>query len=202
MLLRALDVSAGDAPKTFTYNRDISFDECGEHEVNNTASFVTNDHETAGSSTATVKVTIDCVQGCTLTIGYWKTHADPNSPRHDATQTLEVLAAAQPPITVGGNTVTEAAGTYNVVSLLSFSGDPSKPINKLYAQLVGAKLNIANGADGSAVSTTIANADTFLTGKQPSQNLSGPARQTAVSLAASLESFNSGGIGPGHCDEQ
>lgn len=199
---QGVDVSANDAPKTFTYNRDISFDECGDHEVNNTASFVTNTTGTKGESSATVKVTIDCAQGCTLTIGYWKTHADPNSTRHDATQTLEVLAAAQPPITVGGNTVTATAGTYNVVSLLSFSGDPSKPINKLYAQLVAAKLNIANGADGSAVSTTIAQADSFLTSKQPNQNLSGPARQTAVSLAAALESFNSGGIGPGHCDEQ
>jgi hypothetical protein len=88
------------------------------------------------------------------------------------------------------------------VSLLSFSGDPSKPINKLYAQLLAAKLNIANGADGSAISTTIQQADAFLTGKQPNQNLSGPQRQTAVSLAAQLENFNSGGIGPGHCDEQ
>jgi len=197
---QGVDVSASDPPekKTFTYNRDISFDECGDHEVTNTASFVTNSTKTTGESSVTVKVTIDCVQGCTLTIGYWKTHADPSSPRHDATQTLKVLAAAQPPITLGGLAVTEQ----NVVSLLSFSGDPSKPINKLYAQLLAAKLNIANGADGSAVSTTIADADAFLTGKQPGQNLSGPDRQKAVSLAATLENFNSGGIGPGHCDEQ
>jgi len=195
---QGVDVSANEAPKTFTYNRDISFDMCGDHEVNNTASFVTNTTGKTGKSDVTVKVTIDCAQGCTLTIGYWKTHADPNSPRNDATQTLEVLAAAQPPITLGGLAVTNQ----NVVSLLSFSGDPSKPINKLYAQLLAAKLNIANGADGSAISTTIQQADAFLTGKQPNQNLSGPQRQTAVSLAAQLENFNSGGIGPGHCDEQ
>jgi hypothetical protein len=199
-------VKASDPlPAEIKYNRPVSFDECGEHFVDNTASFVTvddnNDTDAEGSDDWSVKVTVPCAQGCTLTMGYWKTHANPNSPRHDATQTLEVLAAAQPPITVGGNTVTATPGTYNVVSLLSFSGSPNLPINKLYAQLVAAKLNIANGADGSAVSTTIANADTFLTGKQPSQNLTNAQKQTSVSYAATLENFNSGGIGPGHCNE-
>jgi hypothetical protein len=196
------NVLANQVPKDLTYSREVSFDECGEYKVDNTASFVTNDTGATGDSSVSIPVIVPCAQGCSLTIGYWKTHANPASHRHDATQTLEVLAAAQPPITVGGNAVTATPGTYNVVSLLSFSGDPSKPINKLYAQLVGAKLNIANGADGSAVSTTITQADTFLTGKGPSQNLSGTQKQTAVSLAAQLENFNSGGIGPGHCDEQ
>jgi hypothetical protein len=194
-------VSAKDAPKDLTYTREVSFDKCGEYKVDNTASFVTNDTGATGSASWTVNVHVPCQSGCTLTMGYWKTHADPNSPRHDNTQTLKVLAAAQPPITVGGNAVTATPGTYNVVSLLSFSGDASKPINKLYAQSVAAKLNIANGADGSAVSTTITNADAFLTGKSPNQNLTNAQKQTAVSLAATLENFNSGGIGPGHCNE-
>jgi hypothetical protein len=193
------DVNASDPPadRTFIYKRQVSFDECGEHFVDNTASFVTNDTRTEGSDDWSVKVTVPCAQGCTLTIGYWKTHGDRSSPRNDAGQTLDVLAEAQP-LTLGNLAVTNE----NVVSLLSFSGDPSKPINKLYAQLLAAKLNIANGADGSAVATTIANADTFLTGKQPNQNLTNTQKQTSVSLAATLENFNSGGIGPGHCDEQ
>ena len=200
-------VSANEAPKEIKYQWEVSFDECGEYKVDNTASFVTvdddNDTGANGQSNWTVNVHVPCQSGCTLTMGYWKTHADPNpnAPRHDADRTLEVLAAAQPPITVGGNLVTSTPGAYNVVSLLSFSGSPNLPINKLYAQLVAAKLNIANGANGSSVSTTIANADTFLTGKQPSQNLTNTQKQTAVSLAATLKNFNSGGIGPGHCNE-
>ena len=39
------------------------------------------------------------------------------------------------------------------------SGDASNGINKLYAQLLAAKLNIANGANGSAVLQTITQAD-------------------------------------------
>jgi hypothetical protein len=196
-------VTVGESPKSFTYNRDIGpYNECGQYKVDNTATFTTNDTGSTGSDDATVDVNVPCQTGCTLTIGYWKTHANPLSPRHDNTQTLRVLADAQPPITVGGNPVTATAGPYNVVSLLSFSGDASKPINKLYAQLVAAKLNIANGASGSAISTTIAQADTFLTGKSPNLILSGASKQTAVNLATSLESFNSGVTGPGHCSEQ
>ncbi|GAA1892622.1 hypothetical protein [Actinomadura bangladeshensis] len=44
----------------------------------------------------------------------------------------------------------------------NFNGDASNGINRLYAQLLAAKLNIKSGANGSAVATTIASADSFL----------------------------------------
>ena len=72
-------VCGKDAPKTFTYTRTIGgYTECGEFEVDNTASFLTNDTGATGSDGAGVDVTVPCeppANGCTRTIGYWKTHA-------------------------------------------------------------------------------------------------------------------------------
>ena len=73
-------VCVGDSPKTFSYNMTVGLygeDECGEHTIPNTASFVTNDTGATGSASANVNVTVVCTppSGCTRTIGYWKTHA-------------------------------------------------------------------------------------------------------------------------------
>ena len=75
-------VCAGDAPKTFTYSRTVgpfTSEQCGEHIVRNTASFVTNDRDLADSASADVKVTVVCEpptggEGCTP--GYWKNHTE------------------------------------------------------------------------------------------------------------------------------
>jgi hypothetical protein len=56
-------VCAADAPKTFTYSTTIGpygTDKCGEHTVDNTASFLTNDTRATGSASAAVKVTVKC----------------------------------------------------------------------------------------------------------------------------------------------
>ena len=42
------------------------------------------------------------------------------------------------------------------------NGTASNGINKLYAQLLAAKLNIANGADGSSINLVISVSDDFL----------------------------------------
>jgi hypothetical protein len=81
--------------------------------------------------------------------------------------------------------------------------DASNRINKLYAQSLGAKLNIANGADGSAVASTIAAADAFLATKD-SLNWAGltKARKAQVlSWITTLDNYNNGLIGPGHCSQ-
>jgi hypothetical protein len=142
-------------------------------------------------------------QGCTVTIGFFKTHAGFTGHNPD------VITALLPQTLGSGGgksiTVTTAA---QAVSLLSFKGsnnvfDPSNGINKLYAQLLAAKLNIAGGADGSAVSSTIAAADAFLTTHDSTdwKNLSKSEKQMVLGWMTTLDSFNNGLIGPGHCDQ-
>ena len=197
-------VDASQAPKTFQYSRNVGpYQECGDYTVDNTASFVTNDTGTTGDDNWTVDINVPC-NGCTLTIGYWKTHADPASTRMNPDYTLQLLAQ-QPDGTIwlgtpnGAKSV--AVTSSNVVSILKFDG--SNGIKKLQAQLLGAKLNIANGADPSAVQSTIDAADLFLAqhGANSWDNLSKAKKQQVLSWMNTLDRYNNGLIGPGHCSE-
>ena len=81
--------------------------------------------------------------------------------------------------------------------------DASNGINKLYAQLLAAKLNIASGANGSAVAATIAAADAFLANNDSLSwaSLSKSAKQSVLGWMTTLDDYNNGRIGPLHCSE-
>jgi hypothetical protein len=68
-------------------------------------------------------------------------------------------------------------------------------------QLIAAKLNIANGSDGSAVATSIAQADALFVNRDLRNNPkpSLPTSQTS-SLNDQLDAYNNGRVGPRHCD--
>lgn len=54
-------VKAADAPKTFTYSRDVGpYEQCGKYDVPNTASFTTNDTKTTDKDSWNVAVTVLC----------------------------------------------------------------------------------------------------------------------------------------------
>ena len=196
------EVCVGDAPKTFTYSRTVGpYTACGDYTVDNTASLVTNDTGATGSASSTVNVHVPC-GGCSLTIGYWKTHAGFGPQPDMVTKLLPIqLGSAVPK----GINVTTAA---QAVQLLRFNGsnnvfDASNGINKLYAQLLGAKLNIKNGADGSAVASTIAAADTFLATKNSTDwaGLTKTQKNQVLSWMTTLDNYNNGLTGPGHCSQ-
>ena len=88
------------------------------------------------------------------------------------------------------------------VSLLDRSGDASNGVNKLYAQLLAAKLNIASGANGSAVLQTITHADAFLAMHSAFDwnSLSSAQRQQVLAWMSTLDDYNNGMIGPDHCE--
>jgi hypothetical protein len=134
---------------------------------------------------------------CTRTIGYWKTHAG-FGPQADVVTPLLPQWLG----TSGGVKSVRVTTAALAVSLLDKSGDASNGINKLYAQLLGAKLNIANGATGSAVLQTITQADLFLATHAASDwgSLSSTQRQQVLAWAATLDDYNNGRIGPAHCD--
>ena len=142
-------------------------------------------------------------EGCSLTIGYWKTHAG-FGPQPD-------MVSALLPIWLG-----DAAGSKSInvttneiaVDILSqhVFGKPSNGITKLYAQLLGAKLNIANGAGYMVVADIIEDADAFLADydytdwKALVKNKS-PLVDSVKYWHYMLDEYNNGFIGPGHCDD-
>ncbi|MGE5328961.1 MAG: hypothetical protein ACM3KR_05590 [Deltaproteobacteria bacterium] len=186
--------------KTFLYSRSIGpFSSCGDYAVTNTASFITNDTGSTGSSSWTVNVHVPCA-GCTLTIGYWKTHAG-FGPQSDMVTPLLPVYLGTP----GGSKTILVSNNVIAVNILNQNvyGEPSNGITKLYAQLLGAKLNAANGADDSAVSSIISAADAFLVTHNFTNwvGLSKSEKQKVLGWVTILDNYNNGLIGPGHCSQ-
>lgn len=135
----------------------------------------------------TVPVEVECIlpppeDGCTLTQGYWKNHAD---------------AWPVTSLTMGGV-------TYNQTQLLAILKQPVKGNGYIILahQLIATLLNIENGADATAVSSTIASANTLLNGKNLATNPQPKVKPNVTSgVAGQLDAYNNGHIGPGHCEE-
>jgi hypothetical protein len=202
-------VCAGDElPVTFTYTRTIGpYDRCGEYLVENTADFETNDTATTGDDIWTVEVSVPCPDGCTLTLGYWKNHAG-FGPQDDMVTDLlpRYLGTHAFGFPIGDSIKVDSAA--EAVQYLAFYGsnnifNASNGINKLYAQLLAAKLNIASGADGSAISATIFAADLYLTTHDSWDwsTLNKPQKSQVLNWMVALDRFNNGLTGPGHCSQ-
>ena len=129
--------------------------------------------------------TLAC-SSCTFSQGFWKTHF------------------AAWPQDVLDNGLTLGTVSYTAVELLSIFNRPAagNGLISLAHHLIAAKLNIANGADGSAVATAIASADAMIGGLViPPVGSGSLAPSATASLAGVLASYNTGIIGPGHCEE-
>jgi hypothetical protein len=194
-------VCAADSPKTFSYSTTIgpfSEEDCGDHVVDNTASFLTNDTGASGSSSASVNVKVVCEppsNGCTRTPGYWKNHAGFKKQADVVSPLLPIWLG-----TAGGAKSINVTTAAQAVDLLS-RDDSSNGIDKLYSHLLAAKLNKASGASTTNVNATIAAADAFLANNN-SLSWSGlSAAQQAQVLAWKdmLDSYNNGFQGTRHC---
>jgi hypothetical protein len=204
-------VSAANSPKTFTYTRIIGpygTGECGDHLIDNTASFTTIDTSATGSSSVEILVHVPCPTGCTLTQGYWKTHsAKGPAPFDDNWNNIPTDPYA--PGTWGGtheNTVFFYSGqTWYQVFWTPPSG--GNAYYQLAHQYEAAVLNILNGADPSAVTATLNSALALFSNPANTPTSIGklkgsdPLRAQFVKLAGILGSYNTGLIGPGHCSE-
>lgn len=138
------------------------------------------------------------MEGCTRTIGYWKTHAG-FGPQDD-------VLSQYLPITLGEgggeSVVVENAAT--AVAIFTMGKNNAKNgIHKLMAQLLAAKLNIAAGADFSDISDFIEDADGFLTNHNAGDwdSLSEYLQDYVLELKSVFDDYNNGIIGPGHCDD-
>jgi hypothetical protein len=181
--------SGGSFSQTFDYQRTISFSECGDYTVDNTATFTANDTSATGSAAWTVNVHVPC-GGCTLTVGYWKTHSLRGPAPYDDTWAL-----------VGGVDATFLWGkSYYTVLWTAPAGNAWYILAHQY---IAAYMNSLNGADTTAINTQLAQAYALLSATDPASmsKVKGSVKAQFTSLAATLDSYNNGLIGPGHCSE-
>jgi cysteine-rich repeat protein len=120
--------------------------------------------------------------GCTLTIGYWKTHP-------------EAWPLNAVPL---GNHIYDKSDALRILNQ-SVQGNG---LVALAHQLIAAKLNVASGADPQSVSDAIKTAD-YLIGALVVPPIGGGSlpTKTTSGLVAQLDSYNTGTTGPGHCGD-
>jgi hypothetical protein len=138
--------------------------------------------------------TLPCGHGetCTLTQGYWKTHGPVPTGNNEYTWPQEVK----------DNGLMLGSVLYTPEQLLAIFNTPASG-NGLIAlahQLIAAKLNVASGADGSAVASDIAAADALIGGLVVPPVGNGSLKPAVTSaLTTALANYNEGLTGPGHC---
>jgi hypothetical protein len=119
---------------------------------------------------------------CTYTMGYWKNHPE---------------AWPVDELTIGGETYSKA----EAIEILE--APPKGDASYILAhQLIAAKLNILNGADEGAVADVISEADSWFEANPIGSDPKGEAREEGIALAETLDDYNNGEIGPGHCKEE
>jgi hypothetical protein len=132
--------------------------------------------------------------GCTYTIGYWKTHSS-KGPAGPADDTWNLVGGPDAAFFLSGTT------WYNVF----WTSPAGNPYYILAHQYMGAKLNLLDGDTPTpAVTAAIAAAETFFGSTTPAQTLllTNAQKNALKAYAATLESFNSGATGPGHCGDE
>ncbi|HOP07319.1 MAG TPA: DNRLRE domain-containing protein [candidate division Zixibacteria bacterium] len=137
--------------------------------------------------------------GCTRTIGYWKTHAGFGPQDDDVTPLLPVYLGD-----MGGAKslfIDNAAAAVDVFKMKAYGG-AKNGIAKLYAQLLGARLNMLSGASTMDVADAMSEADAFLANHDwmDWSSLSPMDQQMVLAWKDMLDDFNNGYIGPGHCE--
>ena len=139
----------------------------------------------------------DAGNACTRTIGFWKNHSG-LGPQADLLTPLRPVWLG----TAAGSQSVIVTSAAQAVAILNKSADASNGINKLYAQLLAARLNIKSGADGAAVLQTITHADAFLSvhAARDWATLADGDRQRVLSWMSTLDDYNNGRLGPRHCN--
>ncbi len=161
-----------------------------DYTLNNTATVAAANESPrkTANNTASASISVTCPPpppdgGCTFTQGFWKNHP-------------EVWPVSS--LTLG--TV-----SYTDVQLGEIFDQPvaGNGLISLAHQLIAAKLNIASGADPTAISQAIVDADALIDGLVVPPVGSGFLSPDDTSdLVDALTDFNEGVTGPGHCDEE
>lgn len=202
-------VCVGDAnPTSFMYANQVPAPALGSCvDVDNTATFTTNDTKTTGSDSKTVTV---CRFNAPLTPGYWKNHAAnaKNSGPYSSTlcKTLKYSSCSNNgvwtiqylPQTLGTFSVANIGVADGIWGLMNCSSSSDQgAVGCLAGHLLAAKLNVANIAN-PCISPTIASADLLLasvgySGPTWTGTLTPAQRALAISLKTTLDTYNNGG---------
>jgi hypothetical protein len=194
------EVCAADAPKSLTYSRNVgpftAPDQCGDQNVDNTASFVANDTGAEGEDSWTVLIHVVCDPGCTLTPGYWKTHSRKGPAPYDNTWALLGPAQENKAFFLSGKTY------YQVL----WQAPKGNAYYILAHAWIATTLNGLNGASMPAeVQEAWDEATTLFETKTPAQigaqKGNQQPRKRFLELAGLLDMYNNGLLGPGHCSE-
>jgi hypothetical protein len=188
-------VCADSEPQTFNYSTTIGpYQECGDDQFVNVASFATNDTGSTGSDNWTVDITIECVDlGCTLTPGYWKTHSSYGPASYDDTW-------AQ----IGEDTPFFLSGTsyYEVINEPNADGNVYYILAQAY---IATELNQLAGAYmPTDVLEAFSKATSWFEEYTPDEwaEFKGKEkrfREEIIDAYELLDDYNNGLIGPGHC---
>ncbi len=207
-------VCADEAPQTFSYSIQIQYDDpslaqdCTDpnavsDEIPNVASFdvsSTPDSGANGSDDELVKVCITTSPpGCTLTQGYWKTHSKYGPAPYDDTWQIDdgeggLIDLEDEPFFLSG------------MSYYDVLWETPKGGNAYYLlahQWIAAYLNELNGA---LVADDLGDAQMLLEVHTPEElalkgKTGNALRADFIELANSLDAYNNGETGPGHCSE-
>jgi len=164
---------------------------CGPYTFGNTATFLAGSGAD-GSASATVNIDVPCEIGCTLTPGYWKTHSSYGPAPYDDTWAM---------IPGGADAIFFLSGkTYHQVLWTPPQGNVYYILAHAY---IAAQLNRLNGASFQAAATAFNQATSILQSATPASlaGVKGMNKNVIVGLAATLDGYNNGLIGPGHCSE-
>ena len=186
---------ASGGTQTFNYTAEIGpFEHCGAFSVTNTATWSGFDTGATGSTSYVVGGEVPCSGGCTLTPGYWKNHSELGPARYDETWALLANGAATPFFLSGQ--------TYHQVLQTPVAGNAYYILARAY---IAAQLNRLNGSDFTVATSAFNEATTLLTTYAPRStqftSKSSTVRTRAIQLAHTLDDYNNGLIGPGHCTE-
>lgn len=132
--------------------------------------------------------------GCTYTLGYWKTHSKAGPAPYDPTWAMLPGGLEQ-------NTIFFLSGkTWLAVFNTAPAGNAYYQLSQQY---MAAKLNVLGGADPTAAAAAIAAAETLFNTYTPAQVAALPknsaVRAQFIALSGTLDQYNNGIIGPGHC---
>lgn len=126
--------------------------------------------------------------GCSLTLGYWKTHANPLENKYD--HTWDSVGPGSPFVDSSAST----GKTWLEMLSLPTTG---RPYVILARQWIAVYLNRANGASIAAVQSEFDQAEALL--RANAGNWQNPAINIG-SLSEKLDNYNNGITGPGHCN--
>jgi uncharacterized repeat protein (TIGR01451 family) len=183
---------AASAPVRFEYEIVVGPLGCGLTNIDNIATYTTNDGATTGAASWRVAVTVDCGDGCTQGTGYWKTHSEYGPAGYDP-------AWGRLPMGADTEFVGSGDSWYEVFQTAPKAGNAWYLLAHPY---MAARLNELSGTRmPSDVASALTDAESLLTQYAADQTIPKKSsdRDLALQLAGILGDYNGGTTGPGSC---